>query len=123
MLIHREMCEHPESVSFRVALQKKVPHDKIDTLSVTHGGEVVRYAFKYFFEEHLGVLLKGKGAIEIFFDLLKARVVVGDAFQLMVRGIAINFFLLLIRWFVMFVSHLKSQTTPIHIILFFKTIE
>jgi hypothetical protein len=66
------MCEHPECVSLGVALKEKVPHYEIDTLSVAHRREVVRYPFQYFLEEHLRVLLKGKSAIKIFFDLLKA---------------------------------------------------
>lgn len=123
MFVHGEVCEQPEGVGFGVALEQQIPDYEVDALRVAHGGEMVCDTFEHFFEKHHSVLFELEGAIEVLFDLGKAIVMLGDALQLVVGGIGINLLLLLIRWLVMFVSHLKSQTTSVGVILLLQPIQ
>jgi hypothetical protein len=44
------MDEKPESIVGLIPENEEIPHDKVDTLSVTHGWKVVGYFFEGFFE-------------------------------------------------------------------------
>ena len=78
--MHGEMRKHPKSVRLRVPDNKQISNNKIDALRVSHTGKVVRNPLQDILKDLLLLLFKLKGAIEIFFDLREALVILHVGF-------------------------------------------
>lgn len=78
------MGEHPKGVRLRVANNQEVSNHKIDALCVPHRREVIGNSFEYVLEYLLFFLLELKGAIQVFFYLYKALVILHVWLELVV---------------------------------------
>lgn len=121
------MNEHPKSICLRVANNKKIAYNEVDTLSITHWWEIVSYTFEYIFEYLLFFLFKLESSIEIFFDLSETLVVLIRLLEFAIRFVlndaCIDWKIFLVRYQLFFIPNLKSQTFFINIVSLIQAIQ
>jgi len=81
------MHKHPVGVCLWIPKNKQKAYNEIDSLSIAHPRKVIRYLFEYSLEKCSGFLFEFESAIEIFLNLLEARVILSYRFDLMIRVI------------------------------------
>ena len=122
-----QVNEHPESIRFWISQDQKVADYEVDPLGVTHGGEVVRNPLEYILKDLSFFYFEGEGSIEVLFYLLKTLVVLRVSFEFVVRSVsegAIIFYSpLLIRYYLFFISNLKTQTSFVNLVPFVRPVQ
>lgn len=121
------MREHPKSIRLRVPDYKQVANHKINALRVPHTRKIVRNSLQDILKDLFLLLFELKGAIEIFFDLREALMILHVGFQLMIRLVlsdtAIVDRIFGDRYLLFSVSNLKTQAFFIGVLRLVQTVE
>ncbi len=82
--VYGQVHKHPECIRLRVSSDEEISDNKVDSLSVSHGGEVVGDSFEYILEYFLFLLLELECSIKVLLNLSKAFVVLRIWLELMI---------------------------------------
>jgi len=61
--VDSQMDKHPKSISLGVSKDQKISYDEVDSLSVAHRWEVIRYSFEYVLENYFFLYFELKSSI------------------------------------------------------------